>query len=165
MKQSTRHLKLAYRASQGGIIVVWSEPKWSRHCTDLVHVHYLSAPRPFILCVDSSESDKAGAEFPFPWKHFTLPRLTVLLKRTEMCLSNLPSPWPFLLPTPSYPPPCIAWSPCHPVIQIAVLALKQEMQMAEELWVHFLSLLILNFQSALVFLCQIYFFCLIQKVW
>lgn len=111
MKQSTRHLKLAYSASQGGIIVVWSEPKWSRHCTDLVHVHYLSAPRPFILCVDSSESDKAGAEFPFPWKHFTLPRLTALLKRTEMCLSILPSPWPFLVPTLSYPPPCIAPSP------------------------------------------------------
>lgn len=39
------------------------------------------------------------------------------------------------------------------------------MQMAEKLWVHFLSLLILICQSALVFLCQIYFFCLIQEVW
>lgn len=100
MKQSTGRLKLANHVSQKGIIALWSEPKWSRHCTDLVYVHCLNASLLFILYVLSRQSsDKAGAEFPFPWKHLTLPRLTALFKGTEMSLNILPPSWPFPMPT------------------------------------------------------------------
>ena len=119
MKQSTEHLKLANHASQKGIIALWSEPKWSRHCTDLVYVHYLNAPLLFILYVLSCQSsDKAGAEFPFPWKHLTLPRLTALFKWTEMSLNILLSSRPFPVPAVSPHPalqllssPVLQWHP------------------------------------------------------
>lgn len=105
MKQSIGRLKLANHASQKGIIALWSEPKWSRHCTDLVYAHYLNAPLLFILYVLLHQSSvKAEAEFPFPWKHLTLPRLTALFKRTEMSLNILPSSRPFPLPAVSLHP-------------------------------------------------------------
>lgn len=70
-----------------------------------VCVHYLSTPLVFILYVLSRQSsDKARAEFPFPWKHLTLPIPTALLKGTEISRNFLPFSWPFPMPTVSPQP-------------------------------------------------------------
>lgn len=116
MKQPSGRLKPAKNASQKGIIALWSDLKWSRHCTGLVCVHYLNTPLVFILYVLSRQSsDKARAEFPFPWEHLTLPRLTALFKWAEISLNFLPFSWPF--PMPTVPPHTTLHLLSNPVLQ------------------------------------------------
>lgn len=114
MKQSSRHLKLAKNTSQKGIIALWSDLKWSQHCTGLVCVLYLNTPLVFILYVLSRQSsDKA--EFPFPRKHLTLPRPTALSQWTEISLHLLPFSWPFPTPTASPTHSATSKQSCPPV--------------------------------------------------
>lgn len=167
MKQSTGRLKLSNHASQKGIIALWSEPKWSRHFTDLVYVHYLNSSLLFILYMSSRQSsDKAGAEFPFHWKLLTFPRLKTLFKWADMILNILPSSSPFPMPavSPHLPlhlsSPVFQWHPnCSTDGSRALNHGLGNSQLYFELWNvngwetlnSFLTLLVLNFQGRLIF--------------